>query len=150
MQRPQSEEIHKFFLQIVAETAKISPAFMNWSKEMINEAVQKYDFVVDRSSEGDVCAFICYITSFDFIEILALGTIEKFQRQGKVGSLLRNFTQDCSATSKYVTLEVHSKNERAIALYQKCGFKTVRIRKSYYSDGADAIVMGFGTSKSSI
>jgi ribosomal-protein-alanine N-acetyltransferase len=40
------------------------------------------------------------------------------------------------------TLEVRESNHEAQRLYEKCGFRTVAIRKKYYSDNReDAIVM---------
>ncbi len=138
-----SDQIKKIFSDIVVQTAKISPAFMNWSEIMIAEAVQKYKFVFAKTDSNELCSMICYQDNIEFIEILALGTVEQFQKQGRSEKLLLQFLSDCGAMSKLITLEVHAKNDRAIALYQKCGFKTVRIRKKYYSDGADALVMDF-------
>jgi len=40
-----------------------------------------------------------------------------------------------------VTLEVKVDNFTAIRLYEKLGFKEEGIRKAYYSDGKDAIIM---------
>ena len=40
-----------------------------------------------------------------------------------------------------ITLEVRASNEPAIKLYEKYGFKSEGIRKAYYSDGEDAIIM---------
>ena len=40
-----------------------------------------------------------------------------------------------------VNLEVRVSNVKAIALYQKFGFKNVSVRKRYYSNGEDAYLM---------
>ena len=40
-----------------------------------------------------------------------------------------------------VWLEVDSKNERAIKLYTKLGFKQIAIRKKYYKNGNDALIL---------
>lgn len=43
---------------------------------------------------------------------------------------------------RYATLEVRRSNMGAIRLYEKLGFRSVGIRRGYYSDtGEDAIVM---------
>ena len=43
---------------------------------------------------------------------------------------------------KLAVLEVRTSNNSAIKLYEKIGFKTLRVRKKYYSDtGEDAYVM---------
>jgi len=38
-------------------------------------------------------------------------------------------------------LEVDSRNRPAIALYQAAGFHQKGMRKAYYSDGSDALIM---------
>lgn len=129
------------FTNIVLDCAQVNPAFMNWSEVDIQQAVSKYQFRFLKSETGEVAAMICFQKNFEFTEILALGTLKKFQRCGYSKKLLDEFLQKCSSTSQFVTLEVHSKNVRAIDLYKKCGFKTVRIRKNYYSDGSEALVM---------
>ncbi len=40
-----------------------------------------------------------------------------------------------------IYLEVASSNQQAISFYKKNGFKLVRLIKSYYSNGEDALVM---------
>ena len=42
---------------------------------------------------------------------------------------------------RLVTLEVRTNNERAIDFYHRQGFDSVYIRRSYYQDGGDALVM---------
>jgi ribosomal-protein-alanine N-acetyltransferase len=38
-------------------------------------------------------------------------------------------------------LEVRKSNTAAIGLYERFNFKRIHIRKKYYSDGEDAIIM---------
>jgi len=40
-----------------------------------------------------------------------------------------------------ITLEVASKNAPAVHLYEKCGFVREGLRKNYYKNGDDAIIM---------
>ncbi len=40
-----------------------------------------------------------------------------------------------------IFLEVSIKNDSAIALYRKLGMKKVSVRKNYYSNGDDALVL---------
>ena len=39
-------------------------------------------------------------------------------------------------------LEVRSSNKPARSLYRKFGFREIGLRKGYYQDGEDAVVMG--------
>ena len=43
---------------------------------------------------------------------------------------------------KFITLEVRVSNEKAIALYEKFGFKSLGLRRKYYQDNnEDALIM---------
>jgi ribosomal-protein-alanine N-acetyltransferase len=44
--------------------------------------------------------------------------------------------------AKQAFLEVRVSNKPAISLYEKLGFKVLRVIRGYYSDGEDAYVMG--------
>jgi ribosomal-protein-alanine N-acetyltransferase len=46
-----------------------------------------------------------------------------------------------SSGVKRVLLEVSEKNEPAKRVYEKAGFKPTGVRKNYYPDGSDAILM---------
>lgn len=134
-------QIQNLFAQVVQETAQLNPAFMNWTDASIAQALDQYQFRVILSGAHRAVAFICFQVTADWLEILALGTLIEFQRQGYLKALLTSLASECSATSRNLTLEVHAQNQSAIELYQKCGFKTVRTRKNYYSDSGDAFVM---------
>lgn len=134
-------QIQNLFSQVVQETSHLNPAFMNWTDVSIAQALDQYQFRVILSDTNQVVAFVCFQSTADWVEILALGTLSGFQRQGYLKALLDSLASECSATSKNLTLEVHAQNRSAIALYQKCGFETVRTRKNYYSDSGDAFVM---------
>ena len=43
--------------------------------------------------------------------------------------------------AKSCTLDVRKSNLRAINVYNKLGFKEIYVRKAYYNDGEDDIVM---------
>jgi ribosomal protein S18 acetylase RimI-like enzyme len=47
--------------------------------------------------------------------------------------------------AKTIYLEVESHNHKAIGFYKKLNFETLRVVKSYYSDGTDAITMQITT-----
>lgn len=134
-------QIQNVFSQVVYEASLLNPAFMNWTEVSIAQALGQYEFRLLQSDAHRVVAFICFQSSADWVEILALGTLSGFQRQGYLKALLDSLALECGAMSKSLTLEVHAQNLSAIALYQKCGFKTVRTRKNYYSDSGDAFVM---------
>ena len=76
-------------------------------------------------------------------EILNVGVAPEFARRGIATALLKS-ALDWARTQggKQLTLEVGSRNGPAIALYQKAGFKQVGVRKNFYADNEDALIMG--------
>lgn len=71
--------------------------------------------------------------------IATIGVDPRYQGQGIGRALLRA----CEAQLKFprVRLTVRISNDRAIALYEKEGYRTVDIWKKYYNDGEDGLVM---------
>ena len=69
--------------------------------------------------------------------------VKKTRRgHGLGGELLESLIDICSDRNlKSFTLEVNTKNEPAIHLYEKFGFKNLGIRKKYYNNTQDAYIM---------
>lgn len=115
-----------------------------WPKRIFKremEAENSYKRVVRFS--GTVVAYIITWTIYDEVHILNIAVHPDFRKLGLGEMLLR----DCLNFSferdlKLAVLEVRTSNNSAIKLYEKIGFKTLRVRKKYYSDtGEDAFVM---------
>jgi ribosomal-protein-alanine N-acetyltransferase len=71
--------------------------------------------------------------------IATIGVDPHYQGQGIGTALLRA----CEAQLKYPTvkLTVRISNQKAIALYEREGYRTVDIWSKYYNDGEDGLVM---------
>ena len=71
--------------------------------------------------------------------------VRKDRRQEGIGSKLLNEIFDIAKRQKAqsITLEVNEKNLPAIQLYQKFGFDQVGLRKKYYHNTDNAIIMNF-------
>lgn len=78
----------------------------------------------------------------DELHIHHLCTLPAHRRQG-YGFAVLEHAIDTARTrgAKKVLLEVAASNAAAVALYKKAGFSPDYIRKKYYSDGDDALVM---------
>jgi len=75
-------------------------------------------------------------------EILNIAIDINFQRKGLGEILLKEcFERLKSQQAKNLFLEVRESNHAAKNLYSKMGFKTIGIRKNYYSDNEDANMM---------
>ena len=75
--------------------------------------------------------------SFNEIDIIYIGVLETFRRQGVGRKLV------VSAQQQYdkIFLEVAYSNEAALYFYQSMGFSTLRRRSNYYGVGQDALEM---------
>ena len=58
-----------------------------------------------------------------------------------LGSYLLNEVLHKAFGLEYAILEVRENNLNAIRLYEKFGFERISVRRHYYSDGGDAIIM---------
>jgi len=80
--------------------------------------------------------FILTRSILDETEILTLAVHPDFRRRG-IGQAL---VQNVLGKGK-VFLEVAVCNNQAAALYEKCAFVKAGIRRAYYRDGSDALVL---------
>ena len=87
-----------------------------------------------------VIGYIGAYTFDDSMEILNFVVDEAYQRQG-IGSLLFNTLLNMYDKTKSIVLEVRYNNEKGISFYKKNNFNVISIRKHYYKNGDDAIVM---------
>ena len=127
-------------------------------KDMEKNPNSRY-FVVVRSGkalpgqayrgESDVVGYISYWTVLAEGEIHDVVVSEEFRRRG----LGRKLVNHMLRTGRHegicdFTLEVRSRNEAAIKLYEEFGFRSEGIRKGYYDNEDDAVIMWRRTEKS--
>lgn len=75
-------------------------------------------------------------------EILSVGVEPATMGQGAGGALLSACLEGARATgAKKIYLEVDEGNQAAQALYEGARFEKISVRRSYYRDGAHALVM---------
>ena len=74
------------------------------------------------------------------IEINYIIVDDKYRRMGLATKML-DFLIENNKNIENITLEVSSKNNVAIDFYHKNKFCDVSVRKNYYPDGVDAIMM---------
>ncbi len=74
--------------------------------------------------------------------ILKIAVHPDFRRQGIAHALLIRLIRDARDLGAHeYLLEVRASNDAAHAFYEKQGFTVIGVRKRYYSDGEDALVM---------
>lgn len=107
-----------------------------------SELENKNSMYIVAKLNNQIVGFAGIWLSVDDIHITNI-VVKKNCRNQKIGSLmLNNLIKLCeNRTQKSITLEVNSNNIPAQKLYQKFGFKNVGIRKKYYNNTEDAIIM---------
>lgn len=96
------------------------------------------------ASAAPVCGYLVAWRIADELEILFVVTDPAFRRRGVGRALLRRAAEAARAEGlARVLLEVASRNDAARALYRGFGFRELGVRRGYYADGDDAVMMGF-------
>lgn len=88
---------------------------------------------------GVLIGFLTAQLSFDFNEVLQVCVDDQFRKKGYASLLFDDFI--CMSLNKEIFLDVNVKNEAALKLYTKKGFKEISRRKKYYNYVDDAIIM---------
>jgi ribosomal-protein-alanine N-acetyltransferase len=74
--------------------------------------------------------------------IISMAVSPKYRRAGIGEALLRETIKRLEPSVREIYLEVRPGNDAAITLYEKFSFRrTAEVRKRYYHDGEDAVVM---------
>lgn len=90
--------------------------------------------------EGKIVGHAVAWHVFNEYHIATLAIHPGYQGQGW-GKYLLQMLLSMSDGAEYALLEVRKNNKIAIRMYEKFGFIPLRIRRNYYRDGEDAIVM---------
>ena len=114
-----------------------------WSQEQIKESFQnKNNLVIGVFNQDELIGYCFILIAQTEAEILNIAIDINFQRKGLGEILLKEcFERLKSQQAKNLFLEVRESNHAAKNLYSKMGFKTIGIRKNYYSNNEDASMM---------
>lgn len=116
-----------------------------WSRQVfVEEFDQEFSrIMVIRHDRSDrMLGFINYWLVHDEVHVLNVATHPDWRRRGIARKLMEHAIQaGVLRAARLVTLEVRRSNESAQALYQRLGFRAVDVRRRYYENGEDAIVM---------
>lgn len=92
--------------------------------------------------DGEAVCYYSFYTVLDEADVNNLAVKICFRRRG-IGAALMMDMIDQARLRKVLslTLEVRSGNHAAISLYEKFGFVAEGVRKKFYKDGEDALIM---------
>lgn len=114
----------------------------SWTIEMLGEEWDNpLSVTVTHCVNGRVAAFALGRVVAGEGELYQIGTLSEFRRRGIAERLLTELHDKMREKGAAVCfLEVRSRNVLAIALYEKCGYERISVRKNYYPDD-DAVIM---------
>ncbi len=114
-----------------------------WNIEQIVSAFENGRYFAYGAFDKEVAVgFIGFSISLDTADIETICTVPEYRKRGIAKELFlkaQQFLKDNGVTK--IFLEVRESNIPAINLYKANGFNKISIRKKYYSDGENAIVM---------
>ena len=114
-----------------------------WSEQAFESGMNSPFFYGILFEEGgQVCAYACEMVIFEDAEILNVAVAPSFRRRGLGKELmlaLENYAKNKGA--ERLLLEVREGNIPARGLYEKQGFEAYGVRKNYYEDGENAVIM---------
>jgi ribosomal-protein-alanine N-acetyltransferase len=119
------------------------PASMFWS-ELAQRDTRTYVVAADGDRLVGYAGLCAYARREAYVQTIAVEPTT--QRSGVGTKLLQTLLADAAARGcDHVDLEVRSDNAGAIAMYERFGFRSVGVRRSYYQpSGTDALVMRRG------
>lgn len=129
-------------------SAKISEFFKDnfsdgWTEDMLVSAFDTGRFkCLSAVVDGETVGMITFSYADDSADIEDI-VVKKSERKKGYGKALLDtaFNEIKNDRITKIFLEVRENNIPAINLYEKFGFNKISVRKKYYSDGENAIVM---------
>ena len=113
-----------------------------WSQNMI------FDVLANKTDkrlwiyevDNDIVGFIIDMRHKDEISLLNIAIHNCLQGMGHGLKMLKKYIKSLPRKCS-IYLEVNKNNIKALNMYAKLNFRRVSVRKSYYNDGGDAIIM---------
>lgn len=110
-----------------------------WQDELAQPAARVWGAFVEEKLVG----FICVRGAAGQYEITNLAVHAAHTRQGIARALMHCALTFLQTTGgEQLSLEVSTRNKPARALYERCGLMLLGVRKKFYLDGSDALIMG--------
>lgn len=116
-----------------------------WTKEMINSAFDTGRFKCLSAMDDGIVGIITFSYAGDSADVEDIVVKKCLRKKGVGTALLDEALKVIKADGvEKVFLEVREGNIPAKNLYEKFGFEIISVRKKYYVDGENALVMEKG------
>ena len=100
------------------------------------------DILIFTHDHQHICGLLHARKVFEHVELDYI-IVRSLNRGSGIATDLMNkfisYSQEVFCTN--ILLEVSSLNESAVNLYKKFNFEQIRVRKAYYKNGSDALIM---------
>lgn len=142
------ENLNENNVEDICEIEKLTIETPWGINELKRELANKNAFYVCIRKDGIIAGYGGLWLSVGTADITNIAVLPSFRRTG-IGSLIvKELLKKASDSGiREINLEVNENNSGAIALYEKCGFCNVGIRKKYYNNKDNAIIMQFVNSE---
>ena len=114
-----------------------------WNLNMLSSAFDTGRFCVYGAFDGDsLVGAVSVSVAMDEADLESIFVLENYRHQ-KIATLLFDNMQNLllSKGIKKIFLEVRKSNTPAKTFYLKSGFSEISVRKKYYPDGEDALIL---------
>ena len=114
-----------------------------WSAESFRSEAEKENGAVLYITDGDeVVALLSGYSAVGEGDITSVAVDPRYRRRGLAKMLIDEFAGLLPDDTEGIFLEVRESNAAAIALYEKCGFERLSVRKNFYdAPRENAVVM---------
>ncbi len=116
-----------------------------WNSEILKEELSSNNskYIVAKNKDNNtIVGFAGIKIIMDEAELMNIVTRKSTRHQGIAKAMMDALISMCNTNNvKILNLEVNTKNTIAINLYKKYNFKEVGLRKKYYNNTYDALLM---------
>ena len=98
-------------------------------------------FYLSEEETSEISGYAVFYDTLDSIDLFEIAVLKEKQGKG-YGNMLLNYTVGIFCKNgRKIFLEVNENNEKAIRLYKKNGFEEISVRKNYYGNNQNAVIM---------
>ena len=104
-----------------------------------NELYSVYCLSAEKIPE--ISGYAVFYDTSDSIDLFEIAVLKEKQGKGYGDTLLSHTADIFCKNGRKIFLEVNENNEKAIKLYKKNGFEEISVRKNYYGNNQNAVIM---------
>lgn len=134
-------------LKVLAIIAELDELYFPypWSKEQWKKELEKEESLLIIATKHEELLGFCLfsISKFEKMAHLLKILVKPSHRKKGLGKKMHDsiFSDTSTRDLESLFLEVSTKNESAVKLYKKLGYRVLVLKKKFYSNGSDAYAM---------